>query len=194
MELIVLATKNEGKVRELAGLLAGIAARFESLRAHPGVELPPETGSSYRENALLKARAVFAAVRQPTLGDDSGLEVDALAGAPGLLSARYAGKGATDRANNQKLLEALAHVPADSRTARFRCALALVRAPGDEIVVEGVCEGNVLDLPRGAGGFGYDPFFLPEDEIRTFAELPVDVKNAMSHRGKAAAALRAALL
>ncbi len=193
MELIVLATQNDGKARELARLLDGLAARFESLRAHPRVALPPETGASCRANALLNARAVFAALRLPALGDDSGLEVDALAGAPGIRSARYAGENATDRANNEKLLQALEHIPADSRTARFRCALALVRGPGDEVVVEGTCEGNILDAPRGEGGFGYDPLFLPEDETRSFAELPDDVKNAISHRGSAAAALRAAL-
>lgn len=193
MELIVLATQNDGKARELARLLDGLAARFESLRAHPSVELPPETGASCRENALLKARAVFAALRLPALGDDSGLEVDALAGAPGIHSARYAGENATDRENNEKLLQALEHIPADSRTARFRCVLALVRGPGDEVVAEGTCEGNILDAPRGEGGFGYDPLFLPEDETRSFAELPGDVKNAISHRGRAAAALRAAL-
>jgi len=193
LELIVLATLNDGKARELALLLDGLAARFESLRAHPSVTLPPETGSTYRENALLKARAVFAALGRPALGDDSGLEVDALAGAPGIRSARYAGESANNRANNEKLLQTLAQVPADSRTARFRCVLALVRGPGDEVVVEGVCEGQILDAPRGEGGFGYDPLFLPDDETRSFAEMPDDVKNAMSHRGKAAAALRALL-
>ncbi len=193
MDLIVLATRNEGKARELALLLEGLARRFESLGAHPRVALPPETGSTYRENALRKARAVQEALRVPALGDDSGLEVDALAGAPGIRSARYAGEDATDGANNEKLLRELALVPADLRTARFRCALALVRGPGDEIVVEGMCEGHILDGPRGTGGFGYDPLFFPEGESRSFAELPDDRKNAISHRALAAQALRRAL-
>ena len=203
MDLIVLATRNEGKARELAALLAGLARRFESLATHPEVLLPPESEPSYRANALSKARAVQQALGVPALGDDSGLEVDALAGAPGLLSARYAGEGAgtgagvdpavTDRANNERLLRELAHTPADLRSARFRCALALVLGPGQEVVVEGSCEGDILDVPRGTGGFGYDPLFLPEGESRSFAELPGDVKDAISHRARAAHALREAL-
>jgi XTP/dITP diphosphohydrolase len=188
----VLATRNEGKARELAGLLAGIAPRIESLREHPGVALPPETGASYRENALLKARAVHVALGLPALGDDSGIEVDALGGAPGIRSARYAGESAGDAENNERLLGALAGRPATERAARFRCVLALVSATG-ETVVEGTCAGRILDAPRGDRGFGYDPLFLPDSETRSFAELPPDVKNRISHRARAAAALRAAL-
>ena len=199
MDLIVLATKNEGKARELAVLLHGVAGRVESLRAYAGVSLPPETGSSYRENALAKARAVHRALGVPSLGDDSGLEVDALAGAPGLHSARYAGEGASDLANIERLLGELAGVPPERRTARFRCVLALVRGredettAEDETVAEGVCEGRITDAPRGEDGFGYDPIFIPEGHLMTFAELPATEKNALGHRARAAASLRRAL-
>ena len=193
MDLIVLATGNEGKARELTVLLHGIAARVESLRAYPGISLPPETGSNYLENALSKARAVYRALGVPSIGDDSGLEVDALAGAPGLHSARYAGEDASDRGNIERLLGELAGVPPERRTARFRCVLALVRGRENEISAEGVCEGRILDAPRGAGGFGYDPVFIPEGHLMTLAELPAAEKNALSHRARAAASLRRAL-
>ncbi len=193
MDLIVLATGNEGKARELTVLLHGIAARVESLRAYPDISLPPETGSNYLENALSKARAVYRALGVPSIGDDSGLEVDALAGAPGLHSARYAGEDASDRANIERLLGELAGVPRERRTARFRCVLALVRGLGDEISAEGICEGRILDAPRGAGGFGYDPVFIPQGHLMTLAELPAAEKNALSHRARAAASLRRAL-
>lgn len=189
----MLATKNDGKARELGALLDGVARRFESLAAHPAVVLPPEAPTSYRDNALAKARAVQAALCAPALGDDSGIEVDALDGAPGVISARYAGDGAGDAANNAKLLAALRGLPPERRSARFRCVLALVRAPGDEVVVEATCEGRILDAPRGAGGFGYDPLFQPDGQLLSFAELPANVKNRISHRGRAAAALVAEL-
>jgi XTP/dITP diphosphohydrolase len=193
LDLIVLATRNEGKVREFLTLLQGRAARVESLRAHPDVTLPPETGSTYRENAIAKARAVYAALGAPALGDDSGLEVDALGRAPGIRSARYAGPDANDRANNERLLRELRDVPPELRTARFWCALALVRDPGDVVLSEGVCEGRILDAPRGEGGFGYDPLFVPDGETLSFAELPWERKNAISHRARAVAALREAM-
>ena len=193
MDLIVLATGNEGKARELNVLLHGIAGRMESLRAYPGISLPPETGPNYLHNALAKARAVYRALGVPSLGDDSGLEVDALGGAPGLHSARYAGEDANDRGNIERLLGELAGVPPERRTARFRCVLALVRGREDEIVAEGVCEGRILDAPRGVGGFGYDPVFVPEGHLMAFAELPATEKNALSHRARAAASLRRVL-
>jgi XTP/dITP diphosphohydrolase len=193
LDLIVLATRNEGKARELTVLLHGIAGRVESLRAYPGISLPPETGSNYLENALAKARAVYRALGVPSLGDDSGLEVDALAGAPGLHSARYAGEDASDRANIDRLLGELAGVPPERRTARFRCVLALVRGREEEISAEGVCEGRILDVPRGEDGFGYDPVFVPDGHLMTFAELPATEKNALSHRARAATSLRRAL-
>jgi len=193
LDLIVLATRNEGKVREFLTLLEGRAARVESLRAHADVVLPPETGSTYRENAIAKARAVHAALGAPALGDDSGLEVDALGGAPGLHSARYAGPNASDAANKERLLQALQGIAPERRTARFWCALALVRGPDDVVLSEGVCEGRILDAPRGEGGFGYDPLFVPDGETLTFAELPWERKNAISHRARAVAALREAM-
>ena len=192
MDLVVLATQNRGKARELLTMLDGAVSRVESLADHPEVQLPPEGATSYRENALGKARAVWRALRVPALGDDSGLEVDALAGEPGVRSARFAGPDADDAANNERLLRELEAVPAARRTARFRCVLALVRGDGaeSERVVEGVCEGAILDAPRGSHGFGYDPLFLPAGESRTFAEIPREMKNRVSHRGRAAEAMR----
>ena len=193
MDLVVLATKNRGKAREIQAMLEGVVARVESLADHPHVELPPEGAVSYRENALEKARTVWRALGIPALGDDSGLEVDALDGAPGVTSARFAGPDAGDAANNARMLVELRGLPPAGRTARFRCVLALVKGEGLEAVAEGVCSGTILDAPRGSGGFGYDPLFLPEGESRTFAELPHDVKNRISHRGRAVRALRAVL-
>jgi XTP/dITP diphosphohydrolase len=163
---------------------------MESLRAHPKLALPPETGSTYREHALAKARAVYDALHVPALGDDSGLEVDALQGAPGIHTARYAGPNASDRANIDRLLQALKGTPPEQRRARFRCVLALVGASETQIVVEGVCVGEILGEPRGTAGFGYDPVFLPEGESLTFAELTSERKALLSHRGRAALALR----
>ena len=193
MDLIVLATRNEGKARELTILLRGLAKRFESLREHPGIVLPPETGSTYRENAIAKARAVYDALGAPALGDDSGLEVDALGGAPGLHSARFAGENASDQPNVARLLRDLEGVPPGRRTARFRCVLALARGPEDAVIAEGAREGRILEAPRGRGGFGYDPVFVPAGESLSYAELTDDRKNALSHRARAVAALREAL-
>jgi XTP/dITP diphosphohydrolase len=157
------------------------------------VLLPPEGAHSYRENAEEKARAVWRALGVPAIGDDSGLEVDALAGAPGVTSARFAGPDADDAANNARLLAELRGLPVERRSARFRCVLALVEHEGPALIVEGTCPGRILASPRGEQGFGYDPLFLPEGEALTFAELPREVKNRGSHRGRAVAALRAAL-
>lgn len=180
-------------MQELKRLLESAVDRFETLRDHPEITLPPETGSSYRENALAKAAAVHEALGLPALGDDSGLEVDALDRRPGIHSARFAGEGATDAANNALLLRSLSAVPADRRTARYHCALVLVRGKDDAVEVEGICEGRILDAPRGSLGFGYDPLFLPEGETLTFGELPSARKDAISHRGRAAALLGRAI-
>ena len=219
LPLVVFATQNRGKARELEALLAGVASRVESLRDHPEVPLPPEEESSYTANALAKARAVSAALGLPAIGDDSGLEVDALGGAPGIRSARFAGEGAGDAANNALLLNRLRGVPPERRTAQFRCVLAFVdpggavggsrggavgggrggarrRAGGRdprEVTAEGICVGTILESPRGNHGFGYDPLFLPRGGSRSFAELTGEAKDAMSHRGRAAKALRAKL-
>ena len=193
MDVVVLATRNEGKARELRRLLESAVERFETLQDHPEITLPPETGSSYRENALAKALAVNEALGLPALGDDSGLEVDALDRAPGIYSARFAGEDATDAANNALMLQKLAKVPSEQRTARYHCALVLVRGKDDALEVEGICEGRILDAPRGTGGFGYDPLFLPEGETLTFGELPSSRKDGISHRGRAAAVLGRAI-
>ena len=174
-------------------MLSGVVGRVESLADHPDVFLPPEGAHSYRENAEAKARAVWRALEIPAIGDDSGLEVDALAGAPGVTSARFAGPDADDAANNARLLTELRGLPAERRTARFRCVLALVEGEGPALIVEGTCPGRILEAPRGEQGFGYDPLFLPEGETSTFAELPREAKNRASHRGRAVAALRDAL-
>lgn len=193
MDLVVLATRNDGKARELTRLLEVAVKRLQTLRDHPNIKLPPETGSSYRENALAKARAVNEALGLPALGDDSGLEVDALHRAPGLYSARFAGEGATDAANNALLLRSLEGFPPERRTARYHCALVLVRGVDDVLEVEAVCEGRILDAPRGGEGFGYDPLFLPDGETLTFGELPAARKDSISHRGRAAALLGRAI-
>jgi len=193
VDVVVLATKNRGKAREIQAMLVGVVSRVESLADHPHVVLPPEGAHSYRENAVEKARAVWLALGVPAIGDDSGLEVDALDGAPGVTSARFAGPDADDAANNARLLVELQGLPPARRGARFRCVLALVEGEGREEVVEGVCPGTILDSPRGSEGFGYDPLFLPGGESRTFAELPHEVKNEISHRGRAVRALRAML-
>jgi len=186
---IILASNNPGKIRELRRLLAGAAEHLESLADHPGVRLPDEGEDSYRENAHRKARAVFEALGVPALGDDSGLEVDVLGGAPGIRSARFAGANADDAANNDLLLAKLRGVPADHRHARYRCALAFVWAAGESMESEGVCEGRILEAPRGKTGFGYDPLFLPEGEKGSFGELSDSRKDSISHRARAAAVL-----
>jgi XTP/dITP diphosphohydrolase len=184
----VVATANAHKVRELAALLEGLGV--ELVPRPDGVAMPPETGSTFLANARIKARAVAAATGEVALADDSGLEVDALGGEPGVLSARYAGDGATDAGNNAKLLAELAGIHGANRRARFRCVLALVGPDGRELTADGRCEGFVLDQPRGAGGFGYDPLFRPEGDTRALAEYSEEEKNAVSHRGRAARRLR----
>ena len=186
---LLLATANAGKVRELTLLLDGLGYAITSLRDHDGVRLPPEGETSYRENALEKARA--AAVAAPAavaLGDDSGLEVDALGGRPGVASARYGGPGLTDA---ERLARLLAEIRgASDRRARFRCVLALLAPWGEEIAVEGTVEGVLTDAPRGTQGFGYDPIFLVPARGRTFGELSDGEKDQLSHRARAAAVAR----
>jgi XTP/dITP diphosphohydrolase len=187
---LVLATDNPGKLRELAALLGD---RWEVLpQGHFGVRSAPETGTTFRANAELKARHAAAATGLPCIADDSGLEVDALAGAPGVESANYAGPAASDAANNDRLLAALAGVPQALRTARYRCVLVYVRSADDPhpLVAEGRWEGSIATAPRGHGGFGYDPLFIDAATGRTGAELGPAAKNAASHRGQALRALR----
>jgi XTP/dITP diphosphohydrolase len=187
---MALATKNAGKAAEIGRILEGSGVEIVSLQAFPGVELPPETGRSMRENALLKARHVFKSIGLPALADDSGLEVDFLGGAPGVFSARYSGEKATDEENWRKLLRELEGVPPEKRSARFRCALALVGFDDDEHLFEGVFEGAIAGAPRGSNGFGYDPVFIPLGMDRTAAELTPDEKNSISHRARALEALK----
>jgi len=190
---LLLASSNAGKVREFQALLgAEWRVRPQSEFAIQPVE---ETGATFLANALLKARHAALLTNLPALADDSGLEVDALGGAPGIRSARYAGAEADDAANNARLLAALAGVPDPLRTARYRCSLVWLRGPGDEspLIAEGVWEGRILSAPRGRGGFGYDPLFLDPATGLTAAELDAVAKNACSHRGQALAQLKALL-
>jgi len=180
---LVLSTRNQHKVRELGALLAP----HEVLPLPDSVELPPETGETFAENALGKARAAAEQTGMPAVADDSGIEASALAGSPGVRSARYAGQNATDEENLNKLLE---EVPDEGdRRVTYVCALAYVDGD-EEHVFEGRCEGTLAHEPRGTGGFGYDPAFLPadRDDNRTMAELSVEEKDAISHRGRAARA------
>lgn len=188
--LLVLATRNKNKLRELTSILSDLPVRVESIASFPGAPDVEETGATMAENALLKARAAARHTGLWAMADDSGLEVDALDGRPGVYSARFAGPGATDADNNAKLLRLLEGVPDPLRTARFRCAIALVSPDGDEYVDEGVCEGVVAREPRGEGGFGYDPLFIVPEYGRTFAELPPEVKDRISHRARALAAAK----
>ena len=195
MEL-VLASGNAGKLVELRELLGGgmlDGGRF-TLRAQSefGVGDADETGLTFVENALIKARHAARATGLPALGDDSGLCVDALGGAPGLYSARYAGVHGDSAANIARLLRELEHVPDNARTARFHCVLVLLRSPEDPrpIIAEGSWEGVILRQPRGDNGFGYDPVFLDPENALSAAELDPAIKNAISHRGRALAALR----
>jgi XTP/dITP diphosphohydrolase len=188
---LVLATGNPGKLREFRALLA--AMPFEPVaQADLGIAPPEETGSSFLANALLKGRHAAAAAGCAAIADDSGLEVDALGGAPGIFSARFAGLGTDDAANNAKLRSALAGVPAEQRRARYRCVLAFVAGADDRapLIAEGMWEGLILDAPRGSGGFGYDPYFWLPDLGVTVAQLDLDEKNRLSHRGMAMRALR----
>lgn len=191
---LVIATGNPGKLREFQALLEGLSFAPVS-QASLGVIAPEETGSTFLSNALLKARHAAAATREPAIADDSGLEVDALGGAPGVYSARYAGLGADDAANNAKLLRSLTEIPPGERRARYRCVLVYVDGPDDSspLTADGVWEGTIVETPRGTGGFGYDPhFWLPELEM-TAAELDPGEKNRLSHRGRAMRELRARL-
>jgi XTP/dITP diphosphohydrolase len=185
---LILATANAGKVRELTLLLDGLGYTVVSLRDLEGVRLPPEGETSYRDNALGKARTVRAATQDVALGDDSGLEVDALGGRPAVASARYGGPGLTDAERVTRLLAELG--TATTRGARFRCVLALAAPWGEEAVVEGVVEGVLADRPRGTQGFGYDPVFLVPALGRTFGELSGAEKDRLSHRARAVAAAR----
>jgi len=186
MPEILLATHNQGKIREYRGLLAGLPNKLITL-ADLGITLKvPETGASFEDNAVAKAKTYFALSRLTTLSEDSGLEVDALNGEPGVLSARYAGEQANDIERVDYLLSRMKGIPWDKRSARFRCVIA-VALPGDRIeTFNGVCEGVISLKPGGNFGFGYDPVFYMPEMGKTMAELPQEVKNKLSHRFNAA--------
>ena len=191
MPALIVATRNDHKLRELRELLPSV--ELEPLP--PEVELPPEDALTFSENALGKARAAHAETGRPAIADDSGIEARGLEGRPGVLSARYAGEGATDEDNLGKLLEEVGRQ--DDRRVAYVSVIALVDEGGNESIFEGRCEGTLAAEPRGSGGFGYDPAFIPDDtgpdDDRTMAELSTDEKNAISHRGRAFTALLAKL-
>lgn len=188
---LVLASLNHAKATEIARILSeeGLAYEVVSLGDFPGVTLPPETGATFAENALAKAKHVAATTGLPAIADDSGLEIDALGGEPGVRSARYAGDDATDEQRYRKVLGFLGDIPDERRRARFRCTAAYAAPDGQTLVAEGTCEGRIAQQPAGTGGFGYDPIFLPEGETCTMAELTPAEKDAISHRGRAFRAL-----
>jgi XTP/dITP diphosphohydrolase len=191
MPALIVATRNEHKLRELRELLPGV----ELDPVPPDVELPPEEAQEFSENALDKARAAHAATGRAAIADDSGIEAHGLDGRPGVRSARYAGEDATDEENLTKLLEEVGR--GDDRAVAYVCVIALMDEGGNESIFEGRCEGTLASEPRGTGGFGYDPAFVPDDtgagDYRTMAELTPEEKNAISHRGRAARALAAHL-
>jgi XTP/dITP diphosphohydrolase len=191
---LAIASRNPGKIREILAICGSWPVRWTTAdddpREWPAVE---ETGDSYVTNAALKARAVAALTGLPALADDSGIEVDALDGRPGIHSARFAGEVATDRENLAKLVDAVRYVPEHRRTARYRC-VALIAWPGEWFAyAEATCEGRLVLRGRGDGGFGYDPIFVPTGEFRTMAELSAEEKDHISHRGRAFRALERAL-
>lgn len=186
---IVLATSNPGKVREIQQVLAGLPVELiprSDIPAAPDVE---ETGDTYEENATLKAAALVEATGLPALAEDSGIEVDALDGGPGVRSARFSGDDASDDSNNGLLISSLDGVPDPKRGARYRAVAVLMLPDGRRFVTEGACEGRIAVEGRGTGGFGYDPYFIPDGHERHMAELSPEEKNAISHRGEALRAM-----
>jgi len=187
-EEILIATTKRGKVRELSEKLSAIPARWRSLDDFPNITQAVENGATFEENALIKARWYAKQTRIFSLADDSGLEVDALDGAPGIHSARFAGENVPDHARTELLLEKLKRSSDTERRARFVCVIALADPTTDETVTfRGLCEGIIAPEPRGSGGFGYDPVFIPDGYGQTFGELPSDIKDCISHRARALA-------
>jgi XTP/dITP diphosphohydrolase len=186
---LLIATYTPGKIRELATWLGTLPLGLRGLEEFPSIQEVEETGATFVENAVLKATGYARQTRLWTLADDSGLEVEALDGAPGVFSARYAGAEATDAQRVELLLKELAHASDAERRARFVCVIAIA-APDAQVlnVAEGLCEGHLIHAPRGTGGFGYDPIFVPDGYEQTFGELPGEVKRSISHRARALAA------
>jgi len=193
MKEIILASSNQGKVREINQLLTGLDLHVQPQTEH-GVPDIEETGLTFVENAILKARNAAQHTGLPAIADDSGIEVDALRGEPGIYSARYAGEGASDQANLEKLLTELGDLPEEKRTARFQCLMVYMRHANDPtpLICQGTWEGRILFGPRGENGFGYDPVFYVPTHDCSSAELAADVKNSLSHRGQALRKLLAA--
>ncbi|NOS35314.1 MAG: XTP/dITP diphosphatase [Deltaproteobacteria bacterium] len=187
---IVVATKNRHKVWEIYKILADLKVDLVSLECLSGISLPEEDQNSFKGNALKKARAVAEQTGMPVLADDSGLEVDALSGRPGIFSARYAGVDASDEENNQLLLKELSGVPLKKRSAHYTCVIALVLPSGEEKTFRGRCDGRITLEKRGDGGFGYDPLFYLPSYRKTMAEISAETKNRISHRGRAIAKLK----
>ncbi len=190
---IVFATKNEGKVKEITEMLASMDIELVSLNHFKSVPEIIEDGKTYLENAFKKAKIISEFTGETVLADDSGLQVDILGGEPGIYSARYAGEGATDEENNAKLLAKIKDVPKEKRAASFFCALVLYYQDGNYNSFEAEWEGRIIDERRGTNGFGYDPIFLSPLLNKTAAELPPEIKNAISHRGQAFAKLKSHL-
>jgi len=182
---IVLATRNRGKIREIKYILSDLPIEIKSLLDFPNIPEIEEKGNTFEENALIKAKTVAKLTGLPALADDSGLAVDCLNGAPGVYSARYAGEGADDKKNNEKLLRELEGIPLERRGAAFVCVIALCIPKGNCYIEKGKCKGVISLSPRGSYGFGYDPIFFLPDYGKTMAELPLEVKNQISHRYKA---------
>ena len=191
LKSLLLGTRNPGKIHEIKLILGDLALELCSLQQFENVEVAEENADTYAENAIAKARFYARETRMLALADDSGLEVEALAGAPGVLSARYAGEDATDADRRELLLTELAKTGGHNRRARFVCAIAIASVDGEVLnVSEGICEGTITFAPRGDSGFGYDPLFVPDGYNQTFAELADEVKNRISHRARALIKLR----
>jgi XTP/dITP diphosphohydrolase len=192
---LLIATRNAGKLIEVRSLLSDLPVRLLSLSEFPETTEVEETGETFAENAALKARVYATQTRRVTLADDSGLEVDALGGAPGVFSARYAGEGASDAERNARLLSDLARAIDRTRRARFVCSIAIADAEARVLNIStGICEGRIADEPHGANGFGYDPLFIPDGYAQTFGQLSQEIKKKISHRARALANARAFLL
>lgn len=185
MKEILIATRNKGKVSEFAALLSKKGIAIKSLLDFPNVADVPETGSTFKENAMIKAEAISSHFQKIVIADDSGLIVDVLNGRPGVFSARYAGEEKSDEKNNQKVLRELEGVPKEKRTAAFHCALAVAIPNKETSVFEGDCAGFILEQPIGENGFGYDPLFYVQEKGKTMAQLSKEEKNKISHRAKA---------
>lgn len=194
MKELLIATGNAGKMREFTALFACLNIKLYSLKDFPNLPPVEEDGTNFRQNAFKKASAAASATGLAVIADDSGLCVDVLGGRPGVLSARFAGEGAGDAANNLKLLDELAGIPLEMRTAAFHCVIALCLPRGESTFFNGCLKGVILKEPSGSGGFGYDPLFLVPEYGKTLAELSQEIKNGISHRGVACDLLRKFLL